>query len=354
MAGLIDAGRFCVVFQGGEVLENFRIRRWLGANAFDVVVVLTLQMGKMAEFACCTRHRVLARSHVLSALDRQAVPDAGIGNMRAICNGTTDGCPSSDQQAAEGLASKLNSDEHVIGVGNVELGQLVCDSVDDALDSTLLRFAISSNETVIAERTTYEVYGGSVFTDGKERKTFLLQVVTRNPDGTLRIIKSVPCSAGSSEDICMVEVNLPVATDRQQCSDISGRLSSSSEKLPVREKADIMTPRTRRLQDTTKITLLVLYTTEAMTKKGVAAAQMMTDITAAFTRTNAALTASGISSLTFEVLKMDLFDQGSAGMVATVLAMDKDDKLKELRNEAGADLVQMVGYFANENANGFG
>eukprot|EP00904_Undaria_pinnatifida_P000576 jgi/Undpi1/10519/HiC_scaffold_29.g12969.m1 len=56
MAGLIDAGRLCEVFQGGEVLENFRIRRWLGANAFDVVVVLTLQMGKMAEFACCTRH----------------------------------------------------------------------------------------------------------------------------------------------------------------------------------------------------------------------------------------------------------------------------------------------------------
>ena len=41
-------------------------------------------------------------------------------------------------------------------------------------------------------------------------------------------------------------------------------------------------------------------------------------------------------------------------MVATVLAMDKDDKLTKLRNEAGADLVQMVGYFANENASGFG
>ena len=38
-------------------------------------------------------------------------------------------------------------------------------------------------------------------------QTFLLQVVTRNPDGTLCIIKSVPCSAGSSEDICMVEVS---------------------------------------------------------------------------------------------------------------------------------------------------
>lgn len=40
-------------------------------------------------------------------------------------------------------------------------------------------------------------------------------------------------------------------------------------------------------------------------------------------------------------------------MKNTVMAMDKDDDLTKLRNEIGADLVQMVGYFDNESIGGF-
>ena len=35
---------------------------------------------------------------------------------------------------------------HVVEVARVELGELVCDSLTDVPDSTLLRFVISSNE----------------------------------------------------------------------------------------------------------------------------------------------------------------------------------------------------------------
>lgn len=38
-------------------------------------------------------------------------------------------------------------------------------------------------------------------------QTFVLELVTHNADGTLRIVESMPCSAGSSDDICMVEVS---------------------------------------------------------------------------------------------------------------------------------------------------
>lgn len=41
-------------------------------------------------------------------------------------------------------------------------------------------------------------------------------------------------------------------------------------------------------------------------------------------------------------------------MKATVLAMDKDDDVTDLRNENGADLVQMIGYFDNESIGGYG
>lgn len=37
-------------------------------------------------------------------------------------------------------------------------------------------------------------------------QTFLLKVVSTNADGSASIIKSVPCSAGSATELCMVEV----------------------------------------------------------------------------------------------------------------------------------------------------
>lgn len=37
-------------------------------------------------------------------------------------------------------------------------------------------------------------------------QTFLLKITTNYDDGSLFVLKSVPCEAGSSDEICMVEV----------------------------------------------------------------------------------------------------------------------------------------------------
>ena len=39
-------------------------------------------------------------------------------------------------------------------------------------------------------------------------QTFMLEFETHNADGTMRIVESIPCSAGSSDDVCIVEVSV--------------------------------------------------------------------------------------------------------------------------------------------------
>lgn len=43
-------------------------------------------------------------------------------------------------------------------------------------------------------------------------QTFLLEMISFNADGTTSIKTSVPCEAGSSTDICMIEVSVAVPT----------------------------------------------------------------------------------------------------------------------------------------------
>lgn len=41
-------------------------------------------------------------------------------------------------------------------------------------------------------------------------QSFLLKVVSRKADGNTSVVKSVPCEAGSSTELCMVEVRIAV------------------------------------------------------------------------------------------------------------------------------------------------
>eukprot|EP00904_Undaria_pinnatifida_P013612 jgi/Undpi1/9381/HiC_scaffold_26.g11839.m1 len=126
-----------------------------------------------------------------------------------------------------------------IGVGSIEVGELLCDSLDEVLDSTLLRFAISSTQTVTAERAYYKVMEGDPLTDNEERKVwigdiidpappvgstastigiswtepcavegFFLKMITRQGDGLTDVVTSVPCETGTTQEICLVETTL--------------------------------------------------------------------------------------------------------------------------------------------------
>ena len=58
----------------------------------------------------------LTRSHALSSFANQAIPDAGVGTLRPICDERLEGgCSSSDNQVAEELVLTIESNEHITG-----------------------------------------------------------------------------------------------------------------------------------------------------------------------------------------------------------------------------------------------
>ncbi|CAM9630411.1 unnamed protein product, partial [Ectocarpus fasciculatus] len=88
-----------------------------------------------------------ATRYVLTRFAEEEVSDVGVGEVHPIA--------SDEEQIEQELVEVLESDPQATVVVQIGLGELLCDSLEDAPDSTLLRFNISSTETVIAERTSY-------------------------------------------------------------------------------------------------------------------------------------------------------------------------------------------------------
>ncbi|CAM9929715.1 unnamed protein product, partial [Ectocarpus sp. 12 AP-2014] len=85
--------------------------------------------------------------HGLTRFAEEDIADAGVGDVHPIGE--------DDQQVGEDLVDVVEADDQNTVVGDIELGELLCDNLEDAPGSSLLRFTISSTETVIAERTSY-------------------------------------------------------------------------------------------------------------------------------------------------------------------------------------------------------
>lgn len=54
-------------------------------------------------------------------------------------------------------------------VGSVELGELLCESLENAEDAGALSFLILDNDNIIAEKTSYVYTPGDIFSDGTGR-----------------------------------------------------------------------------------------------------------------------------------------------------------------------------------------
>ncbi|CAN0208196.1 unnamed protein product, partial [Ectocarpus fasciculatus] len=255
-------------------------------------------------------------------------------------------------------------------VGDIELGELLCESLEDAAGSSLLRFTISSTETVIAERTSYSSIDGSILPDDNTRKTFLLKLVSRNSDGSTSIVTSVPCSAGSDDEMCMVELEVffydeSEAVDPTESSSSSAgsnvqgsrmlkerRVSTThTEEGPLRSQG---MPSGRSLQGTTVIDVLIFYSPEAASERGITDAQLVTKIVEGMVTLNQAITNSAIAGLEYRLVQVALlpYSQGSYDPNASsidlspeLIALAADSDVASLRNQYQGDLVQLVGYF---------
>lgn len=55
-------------------------------------------------------------------------------------------------------------------VSPVEVGELLCDTLEEAEDAAFLSFLLLENESIVAEKSSYIVTSGGAFTDGIGRK----------------------------------------------------------------------------------------------------------------------------------------------------------------------------------------
>ncbi|CAM9379081.1 unnamed protein product, partial [Hapterophycus canaliculatus] len=250
---------------------------------------------------------------------------------------------------------------------DIELGELLCNSLDGAQGSTLLRFAFSSTETVTAERTSFSVIAGDVFTDGKDRKTFLLEMIAFNADGTTSVKTSVPCEAGSSNDICMMEVvlrQLEANRNPKRSRSRHDRTRSGSRNVRNQRQsppyciwkaiveADEGIVPSRRLQSTTQIDVMFLYSSDALTRVvgGATAEQMETKIANELPKATEAAANSEID-LEFNLVHAGLLPYDQAGLGAAssgseLSTLRTNAAVKALRDTYAADLVVLVGSFS--------
>ncbi|CAN0470461.1 unnamed protein product, partial [Ectocarpus sp. 8 AP-2014] len=122
---------------------------------------------------------------------------------------------------------------------------------------------------------------------------------------------------------------------------------------------NVVMPGGRVLSSETVIDVLVLYTEKAMLESnsgdgaGRSIAQMESDIATAYQGANNALSASGVDfSVRIVHMEQASFDE-SDSIVDDVRAIQKNEGVHKLRDEYGADLVQLIGYYLNTCGVGF-
>eukprot|EP00752_Nemacystus_decipiens_P014856 g13227.t1 len=358
--------------------------------------LLALGVIRFAQFACVQATDTdsvglpsASRDGVkLTRFAEEDVTDVGLGDVHPI--------GAEEKEVEEDLVESLEEDDQITVVGDVQLGELLCDSLESASGATLLRFAISPTEAVIAQRTSYTSVDGSVLPDSKERKlwmgevvdpeppagsvprtvsmawtdpcdveSFLLKVVSRGPDGSTSIVKSVPCDAGSSTELCMVELDVDFnpTGDAQEADSEDPVPNSAEEDVGVPVTLELpqgqelrQVPGDRRLMGTTEIDVLVLYSSEIYSSSA-EEVQLLSSIVAGFATVNEATVNSDID-LQFNLVRVDKlpYSQTTYDLndTPTEIEQQRSDELGALKNSADvlairdevqADLVLLVGEF---------
>ncbi|CAM9751779.1 unnamed protein product [Sphacelaria rigidula] len=207
-------------------------------------------------------------------------------------------------------------------------------------------------------------------------ENFLLKVTTHHTDGTISEVKSVPCEAGSAEDICMVEISLDLKESGEPMGNEDGigvsaepksrRMASTNNKAGKSGAADSTGRRKldtahdtsmygaspiscitfRRINDN-QVDVMVIYSEQARESRGTdtTATQMATIVTEAVATTNEAF-ANSLIDLRYRIVFVDQlqYDQDESAIDALV-TLTEDEGVATLRDRYGADLVQLFGSF---------
>ncbi|CBN76176.1 PKD domain protein [Ectocarpus siliculosus] len=297
-----------------------------------------------------------ATRSVWTRFAEEDVSDVGVGEVHPIA--------SDEEEIEQELVAALESDPQATVVVHIGLGELLCDSLEDASDSTLLRFNISSTETVIAERTSYSSIDGNIFPDGETRKTwmgevvdpeppagsaprtvsmtwtnpcgvesFLLTVVSHNNDGSTSIVRSIPCAAGSSSEVCMVELAVVFNDGDSAVDSISADNDDDDfESMTLENPGESVEGQEGRMLKTIRAPTKSVGK-ESLHSRGSPGSRELQ---------------AGNTQLPYDQMLDDTTDYGPE-----LDAMTGNAAVAALRDEHEADLVLLVGYFPNTCGRGW-
>ncbi|CAM9959250.1 unnamed protein product [Scytosiphon promiscuus] len=198
-------------------------------------------------------------------------------------------------------------------------------------------------------------------------------MIDTNPDGTTSMTTSVPCDAGSSTQICMVQfdIDLPtpseplVPSEADEDYETEGATRHLLEGRPTSREAgrrrrrrsldtnDATDVPSRRLQDITQVDVMVLYSSDSLDRAawgGVTAEQMETLIADELPKATEATMNSEVD-LEFNLVHTGLlpYEQaatGSSAAYSELVTFTYDAGVAALRDTYGADLVVLVGSFS--------
>ncbi|CAM9760210.1 unnamed protein product [Ascophyllum nodosum] len=329
-------------------------------------------------------HRQLSTAATISS-DDDGEPLVGIGFISTESSDPGPSVSSISTSVQDEMIDILEADGQVTVIGDVLVATLLCDSLAQAEDAPTLRFSMSPSETFTAEKTSYSVFPGETFSDGIIRKvwsgevigestllpstvrmvwgtecdaqTFLLKKVSqRIEDQPIKVVKTIPCEAGTATDICIVEEDLDLyeAGEPQIPPEVEVPGNNSRQlRGPTiqRQSEEEITPGTgavftggRQLQTTTQIDILVLYTEGGLASIGVTTqAQMESFVVGEFESTNAAMVNSEID-LELSVVRVQplpyVDENDDAEVVLDTLTFSDD--VDALRTLYGADLIHLI------------
>eukprot|EP00903_Cladosiphon_okamuranus_P011188 g10557.t1 len=251
----------------------------------------------------------------------------------------------------EELIENIEVDQQVTVIGEVQLGELLCDSLVEAENAPLLQFAISANETLVVNRTSYSVASGETFTGGVARRMWIGTVTDPEQAEDEAFPRRVSMTWG---EVCDVQVALEFLPDGPPLRvDFTGRrrLGGSRGGRDCQQSLAGENGRLssigghRKLQaENVEIQALVLYSGQSLDMMGVSAVQMESMVSASIADANEGFANSKIGvEITIVNQAMLPFEEGDSSSGEKLDSMRQNSEVQALRNEVGADLVLLVG-----------
>ncbi|CAM9941892.1 unnamed protein product [Ascophyllum nodosum] len=283
----------------------------------------------------------------------------------------------------EGLTEASQNNYNATVVGDVQIAEVLCDTLVEAEGASSLTFTFSPGENIVVDKAFYTEHSGDVFTDGLSRKvwagteegtdplqarrvtmtwaeecsaeTFLLKLDTNNGDGTFTVVRTIPCNVGTDINICVFEVevnaeDIPPHGDDTPLTDTNQTSNGRRVQAEIGRRTELKNMITgsnnleRQLQTTEQVDVLLFYTPEAMQEQlFTSTSQMESYITDAMAGVQIGVENSLID-LNIIVVRIEMLPYVETATLALEIRenLATNTEVATMRDLYGADLVHLI------------